>query len=242
MIREWIESKFIQAVPGAKELGLHRESIAIHARYQRQKNHWTPHLNHTKSTIQHAIDEAPKDRSIMVLGAGDCLDLPVGTLARHNRGTYLVDVVQTHRSRKFTKKYQSLQYILKDVSGYVNDKEPGAKLPKVRRRPGLIISCNMLSQLYLPFVNFPPQDDDDHTIIRAITTDHVTMLKNFPGDCLLIADFRKIVYDKNGETVIDTIPADLLPEPMDQWTWDICPKGELGRSISASLDVGVWKL
>lgn len=240
MIKEWLATQFTQSVDGAAKLGLDKELIAIRARYERNKRNWKPHLNATKRVINEAVDKAEKDRTLMILGAGDCLDVPISTISRHRAGAHLVDIAQTMYIRRRLRKISSIGYILHDVTGFVDDKQEDARLPKLRRRPALVVSCNMASQLYLPFVNFPPQDDDDQTIMRVIVEDHVNMLKKFPGPTLMISDYEKHIIDGGEETIHTTLPLDLVGEPSETWRWDICPHGEIGPDTSAFLNVGVW--
>ncbi|WND01531.1 hypothetical protein QGN29_08150 [Temperatibacter marinus] len=247
MISEWLTSLFAKSIPGAKKLGLVDEAVAIRARYERHKRNWRPHIERTKSTITSALAETPKNRAALVLGAGECIDIPLSSLVRHRAGGYLLDAVNLPAIRGRIRPYSNIDYILYDVTGFIDDSKKQASMPKLRRRPGLIVSCNMLSQIYLPFVNFPPQDEDDLIIQRMIVEEHIKMLKYGPAPALLISDYKKIVKQGDQSETYATLPADLLEEgallgpPENEWDWDICPTGELGKDIRAQLKVGVWR-
>lgn len=253
MIKEWLHTLFTHAYPGAKELGLVAESAAIRARYQRNKKHWQPHLDKTKAIIRAAVDEAPKNRPIMILGAGECLDIPLSTLSRHKSGVYLVDIVLSRHILKRIKPYDTIHYMLHDITGYItegaDDDMNKAFLPRPPKKPGLVISCNVMSQLYLPFASSPPQDDDDRLIIDAMVRDHIDLLKRTGTKTLLISDYERLVYngDKNADPVIEeTIPRPIIDSelgaPTEKWQWAICPKGELKKGKTAVLNVGLWDL
>ena len=69
--------------------------IGITSRYHRQHHAWRPHLAASKKAIQSFIEQnkiAPHG-SIIILGSGPLLDVPLGFLNKYFKRVYLIDIV-----------------------------------------------------------------------------------------------------------------------------------------------------
>ena len=75
--------------------------IGITSRYHRQRSAWRPHLQASQEAIKSFIEQnkiAPSG-SILILGSGPLLDVPVGFLNKYFKKVYLVDIVHLISTR-----------------------------------------------------------------------------------------------------------------------------------------------
>ena len=75
--------------------------IGITARYHRQRQAWRPHLQASQEAIKSFIEQnkiAPSG-SIIILGSGPLLDVPLGFLNRYFKRVYLIDIVHLISTR-----------------------------------------------------------------------------------------------------------------------------------------------
>ena len=183
MLCEMLTSLCARSVPGARRMGLVQELVAIEARYRRQKTAWAPHLAHTKQVIIEAVTRAPADRPILLLGAGALLDVPLDMLNAHPAGAVLADAVLLPGVRCKLARYDRLDFILMDVTGMLATGQLPDAAPIQTTGFGLVISCNMLSQISLPYASSPPVCVNEREIQAAIQSAHLKALKNrnMPG-------------------------------------------------------------
>jgi len=184
-------------------------------------------------------------------------------LSAHPAGAVLVDAVQTRQARRTLAAFPNIQFKRADITGllaaYVRQKvgdtlEIPASPPLILDGYGLIISCNILSQLPLPFANSPPLTPQDATITHAIIKAHLDMLKATPVPILLVSDYERCETvipeahkttgaERNNTAIHPTIPTDLLPpNPLRTWRWQIAPAGEVAARTDISLRVAAWQL
>lgn len=244
----WALSK---AVPGARKAGLVYEVAGIAGRFRRHKKAWEPHLNTTRRLIAEAAANAPADKPILVLGAGLGLDLPVKNLAAHKGGAHLCDAVETPSLRRTLRQYPTLSFERIDLTGMLNafwadtncdTIEAPAVAPVPAGDWGLVISCNILSQLPLSFAASPPTTDTEARITAAIQKAHIDALNRQACPILLITDYERRDEQKTQQDIIPSVPPHLLPgNAFEEWDWHIAPKGELGKDRTVTLKVGAWR-
>ncbi len=266
MIAEALTWMFSKAAKGARRAGLVYEAAGISGRFRRNKSAWQPHLEKTKCHIRAQIQKTDPNMRILVLGAGLALDLPLAELNKHPAGAILCDAVVTPTLQLKLFGYPNLSYEIKDITGLLSHIRKNSDCDTIsvpnstflrHRDFGLIISCNILSQLPLSFRNYASDKKTaaDTTqnkahinpqkthIMNAVQDAHIRTLKSAGCPVLLISDFKQRTTTGGKTETALTAPIEQLPSPpLETWTWDIAPEGEIGKSISVTLDVGVWLL
>ncbi|MBT5186477.1 MAG: hypothetical protein HOH19_11955 [Kordiimonadaceae bacterium] len=248
MINEALQHLFILAPKHIKKMGYVKESIAIEARAKRCQQSWAPHLEECKKQILAATSKLAPGSTIMLLGSGGLHDVPMEDLREFK--LICVDIVHLPETIKL---YPDVEFINKDVTGVI---EPLYKAVKnkntffpdpdwiLAKRPNLIISLNILSQLALKPVGFAKRhkyelgDFFHDNILKA----HVNWLKRQKTNVLMISDINRDYYQ--GEKLIETeaaIPTLDIGAPKDTWNWDVAPKGEVDNKINIRHVVGAWE-
>jgi hypothetical protein len=243
-----------RAAKGARKAGLVYEVAGIAGRYNRQKKAWQPHLENTRRLIADNIHLAQENEPILLLGAGLGLDVPLGVLDKHPTGVLLADAVETPQMRAKLRKHENISLEISDVTGLLapfwasdtsSDNNGPILSPACAPIPlvghSMVISCNILSQLPLPFANSPPETDIERKLTAAIQQAHMAALKAMKCPVLLITDYERVDTNDGIEEVIPTAPPQLLPgDPIETWDWHVAPLGELGKTRKVTLNVGAW--
>lgn len=242
MLHELYISLTSRTAPGARKAGLAREIAGISGRYGRQKRAWENHLQHTKECISAHLHEAEANEPLLVLGAGLCLDLPLDALDNHPAGALLVDAVETPRTRRLLSGYDNLEFELCDITGCLAS---NAAPPRIAPIPlagyGMAISCNILSQLALPFASSPPENEQEKDIITRLQDGHIRALTAMNCPTLLITDYERVEMHGDHDHIVTTVDRSHLPgAPLETWQWYIAPKGEVNRHVDIRLNVGAW--
>jgi len=243
---------FSKAAAGARQAGLVYEIAGIAGRFRRHQESWETHLNNSRKLIAEQIALADLNEPILVLGAGLGLDLPLDALNHHPSGALLCDAVETPTMRQKLKKYPNLSFEIIDLTGLLapfwadNNSDsirPPACAPIPLTGYSLAISCNILSQLPLPFAKSPPESDTEIRLTAAIQHAHMTALNVMDCPALIITDYERIdTIGGDTQNIISAAPQLFPEEPLKIWDWEIAPKGELGKDQSVSLKVGAWLL
>ena len=263
VLRQFIRSLRVDAHPAARRLGLVREHIAIDARHARVAKAWKPHLESSHAAILDLAKLCPHRNRVLVVGAGDCLDVPVPDLAAHFGEVILADVVISPVVREFERnlpnKVKGLVWdatgalaILARTSGPLTTGEAASIFeqadpgPPPGGEPDLVISANCLSQIGLvPAESLPKAQADPNFIARcaeAAARRHVRWLGERPGRRLLMADAARLNISPEGkllrrEPLTEPIG---LPLPDRQWRWDLAPIPEWSRRYHRVHEVGAW--
>ncbi len=138
----------------ARQLGYLRESVAIAARYRRCRAAWEPHLTNTREAILAFSKQQSKRRTLVVLGSGHGLDLPLAALANDWQQIVLVDLVHPWSIRRQAWRWRHVQLATWDIAGVVEalaaypDRlpSPAPDWPLPADCDGLI-SLNVMAQL-----------------------------------------------------------------------------------------------
>lgn len=251
MLIDFLTNLASTTVPAARKAGLVSEVAGIAGRYSRHKKAWQPHLSTTKTVIEKALTQADPDRPVLVLGAGLCLDIPLSALNQHPAGAVLMDAVYTPRARYNILKYNNIHFEYQDITGFLKPFWNSAEgdevtIPTIAPIPqtgySLIISCNVLSQVQLPFAASPPANDIERRITAKLQQSHIKALKSTDCQALVITDFERIEATAEGEETIPTLAPTLLATPDVAWLWHIAPEGEVRPGLDVKLSVGSWVL
>ena len=262
-MRDFFRSWRVNCPAWARELGLAREHLAISRRHERVRAAWAPHLEASRRVMLEMADRCAHRKRVLVIGAGDCLDVPVEELAAKFERVTLADIAVGVEARRWAKKFPAqVECVNWDASGAL------ASLAKVRDRlspadapaffthanPGppsggeadLVISANCISQLGLvPGHSLPATTKDadlPERCARAAARRHVQWLGERTGIRLLIADAARLDIGPDGrqlkrETLHERFG---LPRPDRQWRWDLAPIPEWSEKFHRVHDVGAW--
>ncbi len=153
----------------AKKMGYATDQNGIMNRYLREKQGWDIHLSNTKQFIINSIENA-KRGSVLVMGSGWWLDVPVDELTQHFDTVTLVDIVHPPQIVHKAKKYTNLQLIETDLNAgllqqiyelkHITESELMSVVPNASQMPfdthnfDFVVSVNLLNQLDTLIVEF----------------------------------------------------------------------------------------
>ncbi len=245
----WLAS---QSISSAHKAGLTSEVAGIAGRYARNEIAWEPHLKQTSAFIEQKLALADPKKPILVLGSGLCLDLPLKALNAHPSGAVLVDAVLPFKARFKCRKLKNISFQCADITGFLKEFWAGDKTtqitpPDIAPMPngnfGMVISCNLLSQLPLSFTNSPPSGETEQRLTAAIQLAHMRALNTIRCPLIIITDYERLETEHGKTTNIPTVAPHLLPgEPQQAWKWHIAPNGEVRTGLDIKLNVGAWLL
>lgn len=240
MILEALYHTLTPCSPAARKLGYLKEIIATQARYNRCKQAWQPHLEQTQQVILHAASTL-SPRTIVILGAGNLLDIPLTALLALGHRVTLVDICFLPHIRQRMKQLPDVTFHTMDVTGLVeplyHQKKWPAEPPTILLPRGhLVISCNILSQLpVLPLRwlrrHTTLEDAAYDAIAATIIKQHISAMEQCAPERLLITD-TQFCYEKQGEPLHqqDALYSTTLPAPLHaNWHWHIAPAPELHK-------------
>ncbi len=236
MIYEFFQTLFSDAPHWAKRQNLVQESVAIAARYRRQKDFWLSHLENCYKEIK-AFGNAKK---IAVFGSGYLLDFPAELLSNPELEIFLFDAVHPRavRQNNFRAK---CRLITCDLN--MNAAELFKSYDLILRQCDAFISLNLLSQLALHgSQHLASQEKQRVVFAKGLVANHLGFLKSLPGPVLLISDFEKRFVDLKNEVILNetTLWGFQMPQPNRKWTWNLAPRGEVSKDFRIDLEVGVW--
>lgn len=266
MLREFLASLGAVAPRSARRLGLVHEQVAIAARHRRVGAAWKPHLDASRRVILAAADQCSQTNSAWIIGAGDCLDVPVAELARRFRSVTLADVVVSPSARRWARQFpHTVQCVVWDATGVLERWEreratlspedavraleaadPGFPAPAGAPDADLVVSANCLSQLGLvPAASLAAARSDDDLPRRCATVAarrHVDWLAARPGIAVLLADLARLDVAPDGTVLRREDLGAGLParEPDERWRWDLAPIPEWDRAFHRVHEVGAW--
>ncbi len=263
MLRQFIRSLRVDAHPAARRLGLVREHAAIDARHARVAHAWKAHLESSHAVIREVAQRCTRKERVLVIGAGDCLDVPVADLAAQFREVILADVVISPVVREWEKKLSAkVRGVVWDATGALEtlakraaphalaeavaifeQADPG---PPPGGEPDLVVSANCLSQIGLvpaeSLVKTPPDPAFTDRCAQAAARRHVRWLAERPGRRLLMADAARLNISPDGKLLRrEPLTEPLgLPLPDLTWRWDLAPIPEWSRHYHRVHEVGGW--
>jgi hypothetical protein len=249
--------------PAARQLGLLREHEDIAKRHARVRAAWEPHLARSKQVILEAAELCPQRRRVLVIGAGDCLDVPVAELAEMFEEVVLADIVTSAEVGGWTRKIPGrVRGVNWDASGALTalaavretvaaheapeifaQADPG---PPPGGEPDFIVSANCISQLGLVPGHALPAYEKDKALpercAKAAAKRHLAWLQQRPAVRVLLADAARLDIGPDGrqlkkETLHERFG---LPKPDRTWRWDLAPIPEWSPDFHRVHEVGAW--
>lgn len=264
MLRSFLQRWFTECPPAARVLGLLREHEDIARRHERVRTALAPHLAASRAAILEAAQDCTQRERVLVIGAGDCLDVPVAELVEIFREVVLADVVVSRTARRWARQRRGrVRAINWDASGALatlaarRERITAGEAPEIFAQadpgappggpPDLIVSANCISQLGLvPGHSLPAMAGDQalpERCARAAAKRHLAWLQAQPGAKVLLADAARLDIGPDGrqlkkETLHERFG---LPKPQRTWRWDLAPIPEWSREFHRVHEVGVWR-
>lgn len=250
MIHEALEWLLTPCSRAGRDLGYLSEAIAIGARHRRCRTAWAEHLRRSREAILDAAKTAPGRRSVLVLGSGPLLDVPLAELAALFRSVILVDALHPLSARWQARRLANVELVTADLTGALqalHDWRPGERLPPPKplallQRDDLdfVVSLNLLSQLGVLPVEWierragPPGPAMAEAYAAELTRAHLADLARSRARVCLIADIEWWRQDPDGRIVerastIYEVPA---PPAIAEWIWAIAPAPESDPRLS----------
>ncbi|MBS1242576.1 MAG: hypothetical protein H6R44_331 [Nitrospirae bacterium] len=245
-----------------RRMGYLNEAIEMRGRSRHNMVAWQPHLDNTRRFILSAAEKCRNRNKAVILGSGLLLDVPLAELSSLFQEVVLMDVVCLPEARKQIGQYNNVRFIECDVTGVAEDlfrkgqrglpglPESEPFLPAVVRDAGLVVSLNILSQLWVvprAYASQRMRGLDEYAVDEwcgRIVAAHYALLRSLSCDVCLVADHEFVKRDSEGMVVSrgSTVYGLELPRPDASWTWNIAPIYKGSRSFSKDLAVGAWHI
>ena len=262
MLARIFRSLFVTTPRFARHLGLAREHFAIADRHARVPEAWRSHLEASKVAILEAAARCPQRRRALIIGAGDCLDVPVTELADRFDEVVLADIVVGRIAKAHAREFPNVRAIAWDATGVLEKLaadqkaiEPNAAVEIFAQSdageppggtPNLIVSANCISQLGLVPGHSLPAIVKDKTLpercAKAAGRRHIEWLARQPGLRVLIADMSRLNIGADGkQQKKETLPHHAsLRAPDRTWRWNLAPIPEWSADFHRVHEVGAW--
>jgi hypothetical protein len=263
MLAELLRYLTLRCPPWARLLGLAHEHAAIATRHRRTRAAWTPHLEASRAAILEGAKLCTQRRRVIVIGAGDCRDVPVAELAAQFEEVVLADVVLGPELRRLARRSGGrIRAEVWDATGALaglasswrrmRASQVEALLAKADPGPppggeaDMVVSANCISQLgIVPTDRMHVPDADDGFIDRcgaAAARRHRHWLAARHGVRVLLADRARLNLDAQGrELKREAMPGmDGLRQPDRAWRWLLAPAPEWSPDFDRVHEVGAW--
>jgi hypothetical protein len=258
MLSELIASFTTPLSPPLRALGYLDEFLDMRRRAHANRAAWQPHLDATRRFVLSAARTCRNRNTVVVLGSGLLLDVPLAELSALFGEVVLKDVVCLPEVRRQIRTYQNTSFSECDVTGvakplYALKQQAVSRLPEPLppdrdSDAGLTVSLNILSQLWVVPRAYAARhlrgitEDRIDDWCRQIVGSHYQWLRSQPGDVCMVADHAFIKRDGEGKVIsrASTVYDLELPPPDTSWTWHIVPPGKDPGSASKELLVGAW--
>ncbi|PWC32331.1 hypothetical protein [Azospirillum sp. TSO35-2] len=258
MLREAFQYLTTPCDPLARRFGYLAETVALGARYRRQRRAWAPHVAACHRFVEQAMQRVAPGGRALVAGSGLLIEIPLESLSTRFDEVLLVDVLHTRAVRRRAAALANVRLLELDVSGALAPLAAAldrhAPLPTAFTPPVVegapvrfAVSCNLLSQLpLLPLEaverHAPGTPDTDrlafaHRMVRG----HLDWLGAVAERSALFTDVDSRWL--NGERVLEIEESTwglALPAPDLSWLWDIAPAPEQDRRRDLRHSVGGW--
>ncbi len=254
MITEFITSLLTPAPKWSKRMGFLNEAIAIEARARRCREAWKPHQQKTKEAILDAVKACDQTRTIIVVGSGACLDIPITALAGIFERVMLVDIIHPLNSKMHG--FKHVVHITLDITGQMEALYHNPKCLPEFYAPNFyhdlsnidfVLSLNLASQLPILPIKYLAQktsldENELNQFARNLIKSHFVWLSGFKCSAALICDKSWEILDLSGKVIETDDPLyGLIPkENTWEWYWNVAPIHENGNGFLHRNRVGYW--
>src|SRR5207253_6143840 len=115
MILEWFESLKTHGNKVAKDWGYVYQNVSLKFRSRRCAKAWQSHIDQSHQLIRDHLAKA-KPKSVMIIGSGLLLEIPIQDLLAQTEKIYLVDLVHSKEVRKLAAKNPKIELIERYIS------------------------------------------------------------------------------------------------------------------------------
>jgi hypothetical protein len=254
MLLEWIEFLRTRSSKVAKDWGFTYQNVSLKFRSRRCQKAWLPHVEQSHQLIKEHISMV-KPKSVLILGSGLLLEIPIEALLKSCEKIYLVDLVHAGSVRAIAKRHPQIELIEQDISavlGFVKKGQspfqvssvpwkhlPPWKLPKV----DLVISANLMSQIPLIISESVAMSSAAYKdFARKLRDEHIHRLLEQGTKALLFADFETQYIDREGNLLKTESYTVNLKEMkyLKEWLWQISPIGETSKDYRIEMLVKAY--
>lgn len=261
MILEWLEYFKTRGSKTAKNWGYVYQNIALKFRARRCAKAWQGHISECHRLVREQLDllsqEKNPPRSVMIIGSGLLLEIPIQDLLAKVEKIYLVDLVHARTIRKLARRYPQIELIERDISSLLGILKMGTAPFQLKNIPWTqlppwdlpavewVISANLLSQIPLMISEKLPMSSETYEkFARRVRDQHIERLLKQAPRVLLFADFETRYIDRGGNRIkTESYNVDLgALKPGREWLWEISPFGETSPDYKIEMQVrSYWK-
>jgi hypothetical protein len=214
----------------ARRRGHLAAAVRLWTRATRAGSAWSEHEVACHAAVRYALDLLPPGGTVVVLGSGLVLDVPLADLVDHFEAIVLVDAVHLLPVRLQALTWRRTRLVTADL-----DDPPGRDLGAFLRGfdPALVISANVLSQIPL---------GRDIADPRATIDRHLAGLTTCGAPVLLLTDIDERRLDRNSQVLeaLDLLHGRALPPPDASWDWLLAPYGDIAADECLVHAAGSW--
>jgi hypothetical protein len=136
MILEWLEYLKTRSNKVAKDWGYVHQNVALKFRSRRCAKAWKVHVDQSQQLILDHLEKV-QPKSMMIIGSGLLLEIPIRDLLAKTEKIYLVDLVHAGEIRKLAAKNPKIELIERDISSLLGVLKKGSdsfQLKSIGRR------------------------------------------------------------------------------------------------------------
>ena len=263
MLPDFLRGLLTRCPPAARSLGLLREHLAIARRHAKVRAAWASHLTDSRVAILAGAGRCTRHQRALVIGAGDCLDVPVAELAERFAEVILADVAVGPKARRWAARCPArVRCVSWDATGalaelaavrttvscrqapdYFTRADPGAP---PGGEPDLVVSANCISQFGLvpghSLAAFAQDGGLPERCARAAARRHVAWLAERTGVRVLLADLARLDLAPDGSQLKRECLQERygLRPPDRRWRWNLAPIPEWSTEFHRVHEVGAW--
>lgn len=249
MILEWLEFIRTKGTKTAKDWGYIYQNVSLKFRARRCAKAWKPHVESSHRFILDHFEKV-KPKSILIIGSGILMEIPIHELLAKAEKIYLVDLVHSSEVRRLARHQPKIELIERDISSLLGILKKGTGPFQLKQIPwkqlpswelpkaDWVISANLLSQIPLMISEILPMTTETYEkFARSVRDQHIERLFDQAPKVLLFADFETRYIAQEGELLkTEGYEANLRSLKFDrEWLWEISPYGETSRDYKIEM-------
>lgn len=254
MILEWLSYIRTQGTKTAKDWGYIYQNVSLRFRARRCAKAWKPHVDASHKFIQDHLEKV-NPRTVLIIGSGILMEIPIEALLAKAEKIYLVDLVHSRQVRALARQNPKVELIERDISSLLGILKKGTGPFQLKNIPwkqlpawdlpktDWVISANLLSQIPLMISEALPMTTETYEkFARSVRDQHIERLFEQAPKVLLFADFETRYIDRAGEMIkCENYEAGLRGLKYDrEWLWEISPYGETSKDYKIEMLVKAY--
>lgn len=249
MILEWLEYFRTKGTKTAKDWGYIYQNVSLRFRARRCAKAWQNHVDESHRFIRDHFEKV-NPKSVMIIGSGILMEIPIEAILARAEKVYLVDLVHSSSVRKLARKNPKVELIEQDISGLLGILKKGTGPFQLKNIPwkqlpawGLpkvdwVISANLLSQIPLMISEALPMTSETYEkFARSVRDQHLERLLELAPKVLLFADFETRYIDRANQRIkTENYEVNLRGLKFErEWQWEIAPYGETSKDYKIEM-------